>query len=452
MRRFDKWCRCGLGVVITLLSCVLLGCESEYSTPSNTDALVFSVDTLSFDTLFVGDKSETYALKLYNRSNKNILIDQILLEGGEESSYTIDIDGDRIPSVSDIELAAKDSLYIFVDIRCPFIPEYFCNIRDKITLRVGTHTKSAVIETYVQNVNILDNVTICHNTTLDSPIPYRVYGKLEIKENSTLTVAPGTKIYMAHDAQIDVYGSIVANGELSNKITIHGDKLTKFYDNVPGQWNSVNIRRGAHAYIRHTEISNAKSALQVDSTAMVDIESSIIRDASVDLINSRFANLTILNSLLYNCGKSIIDDQCSDIYIVHTTISNRFSWDYRKTPSLMLLPYEERYGSIEIANSIIEGNHGDELLCDSESMIVDHCAVSKEKTDIFENDPRYIDVVSSRKIIFADVKGYDFHLKSDMEAKGDGKYAEICPIDIDGTTRDTLSPTIGAFECPTSEE
>ncbi|MCQ2235453.1 MAG: hypothetical protein MJZ18_00480 [Bacteroidales bacterium] len=440
-----------LGVLTILLSCLFLGCENEYSTPSNTDALIFSADTLSFDTLLVGDRSETYVLKLYNRSRKNILIDQIILEGGEQSNYSINIDGNEIPALSNVEIASKDSLYIFIDINCPHINEDFCTINDKITLRVGSHTKSAVISTFVQNVNILDNVTISHNTTLNSPLPYRVLGILKINESTTLSIAPGTKLYMGKNASMDVDGTLISNGESENRIKIHGDRLTSFYDNIPAQWGNINIGKTGHAYLKCTDISNARTVLRIDSTATVDIESCSIRDASANLISSRFAKLTIINSVLYNCGESIIEDLCSDICIIHSTISNHFSWDYRTVPSLQLAPYEEKYGPILIANSIIEGNRDDELMCNSETLLVDHCAISKEKSSNVENDSRYINVISTRKVNFADRKKYDYHLAPDSEAigKGNSKYFLNCPTDFDGVTRDASSPAIGAYESPT---
>lgn len=443
-----------LGVVCFLIGSIFVGCESEYSTPSNTNALVFSSDTISFDTLFVGDRSETYALKLYNKSDKNVRIDQILLEGGEDSPYSVNIDGNAQHAISDVEIAAKDSLYIFIEINCPEFSEAYRNITDKITLRVGNLTKNSIIQTYVQNVNILNNMTIEHNTTLNSTLPYRILGELKVADNATLTITPGTKLYMAQGARIEVFGSIVASGEPDKRITIHSDRLTSFYDDVPAQWDYLCINKSANAYLRCVDISNARYALQADSTATVNIDGSTLRDASVNLILSRFADISVLNSLLYNCGKAIIEDQASNIDIIHSTISNHFTWEYRNTPALNLLPCDTIYGNILIANSIIEGNLKNELECKSDKLIVENCAITVEKNNILENDPRYQNCISTRKINFVNLKEHDYHLSASSEAigMGDSKYSDICPYDFEGVLRDTSAPTIGVYEAPTSDD
>ncbi|MCQ2214528.1 MAG: hypothetical protein MJZ31_01240 [Bacteroidales bacterium] len=440
-----------LGVVLLLLSSIIYGCESEYSTPSNTNALVFSTDTLSFDTLFVGDRSETYALKLYNKSDKNVLIDQILLEGGELSHYNVNIDGNNVSSLSSVELAAKDSLYIFVNILCPDISDAFCSISDKITLRVGSLTKSSVITTYIQNFNLLDNAVINHNTTLNSTLPYRVVGELKVNEGTTLNIAPNTRLYMAKGSRIEVFGALIAQGEIDKHIVIHGDRLTSFYDSIPAQWDHICINKSAQAYLKCVDISNAKYALQVDSTATVEVNSSSLRDASKNLIYSRFGNISILNSLFCNCGAAVIEDQASNIDIVHSTFSNHFTWDYRKKPSLNLLPYgDNTYGDILIANSVIEGNLDEELVCESESMVVDHSAISIKNESKLDKDSRFTNVISMRKINFVNRKGHDYHIKPTSEGieKGNSKYVSLCPIDFEGNERDTSTPTIGAYECP----
>ena len=60
----------------------------------NTDgALTFSVDTVLFDTVFTTIGSATRQFKIYNPSNNEVNISSIMLAGGQQSKYRINVDG-----------------------------------------------------------------------------------------------------------------------------------------------------------------------------------------------------------------------------------------------------------------------------------------------------------------------------------------------------------------------
>lgn len=403
----------------------------------------------------MGDRSETYVLRLYNRSKDNVLIDQILLEGGENAHYSLNIDGVATPSLMNIQLAAKDSLFIFVSFLCDHtMLESTMEVTDRITLRVGSMTKSTVLSTHVMNYNILDNVTISRNTSLTSTIPYRIYGELNIPEGTTLTIAPSATLYMAPKSRIEVYGELIAEGTNDERITIHSDRLSSFYNDVPSQWDWICINKSAHASLKNVEISNAKNAIQVDSTASLWLNSCILRDAGASMVYSNNGDIHVYNSLLYNSGGSLIEAQGGNVECIHSTLSGHFSWDYRKLSAVRLMPSSDgSFGSLLLANSIIEGNQKDELECESESLLVDHCAIKLEKFKSIADDKRFVEVISTDNIKFNNVKKHDFHLKSDSEAlnKANPTYVDECPSDLDGNSRNTATPTIGAFECPTEQ-
>ena len=96
---------------------LLAGCNrDDISFESPSQLLRFSTDTVFCDTVYNQMRSETYAVKVYNNENKDVLIPRIALEGGSGSLYRINVDGKVGNSFENVSLRKKDSLYVFVDI------------------------------------------------------------------------------------------------------------------------------------------------------------------------------------------------------------------------------------------------------------------------------------------------------------------------------------------------
>src|SRR5690606_30024287 len=56
-----------------------------------------------------------YNLKVYNRSNKDISIPNLRLGQGQASNYRLNVDGISGKEFQNVELLAKDSMYIFIE-------------------------------------------------------------------------------------------------------------------------------------------------------------------------------------------------------------------------------------------------------------------------------------------------------------------------------------------------
>ena len=104
------------GFVILNLACGLLfSCvrEEEYASGSGV-SLKFDNDTLSFDTIFTTIGSLTKKLMVYNKENKPLKIDYISLKNGSSSFFRLNVDANDDLVVRNVEIGARDSLYIFV--------------------------------------------------------------------------------------------------------------------------------------------------------------------------------------------------------------------------------------------------------------------------------------------------------------------------------------------------
>ena len=112
--------------LIKILSVFLIlffwnSCDNDIEFQINDSPLLFSKDTVYLDTVFTNIGSSTYNLKVYNNSNKNILIPEIKLSNGNDSFFRLNVDGiynqndDEGKRFENIELLANDSLYIFIE-------------------------------------------------------------------------------------------------------------------------------------------------------------------------------------------------------------------------------------------------------------------------------------------------------------------------------------------------
>src|SRR4029078_3762545 len=110
------------------------------------------------------------------------------------------VDGTPGPSVSNLEIEANDSLYIFVTVNinpnadaAPFL------VSDSIRFDVNGRTRHIQLQAYGQNGHYLRSVAITYNTTLDNSLPYVILGGLQVDTGITLTINPGTRVHLHAD-------------------------------------------------------------------------------------------------------------------------------------------------------------------------------------------------------------------------------------------------------------
>ena len=103
-------------LLILVMSCVVTSCfDDEFST-SSEHTLSFSADSVRFDTTFTEQGTATKVFKVYNRHDKSLLITSIILADYENSGFYINVDGSKGPDIYNIEIPAKDSIFVFVEL------------------------------------------------------------------------------------------------------------------------------------------------------------------------------------------------------------------------------------------------------------------------------------------------------------------------------------------------
>ena len=102
---------------LAILCCLVLwsSCRNDFETVASTGSLEFSKDTVYLDTIFSNIGSSTYNLKVYNRSDEDINIPTLRLAQGEASSYRLNVDGMPGKVFENVQVLAKDSIFIFIE-------------------------------------------------------------------------------------------------------------------------------------------------------------------------------------------------------------------------------------------------------------------------------------------------------------------------------------------------
>ena len=194
-------------VLVIIIS--FASCRNPHTfSDDNTLKVEFSNDTITFDTVFTSLGSSTRHLMVYNNNDENLKISSIRLLNGNMSQFTINVDGESGYDFNDIEVFAKDSIYIFIrvtinpnDQNNPFFVE------DKLIFETNNNTQEVNLTAYGQNANyivadtyikgfpkfkiIADSLQEVHWT---SEKPYVIYGYALINSYGTLVIEEGTQI------------------------------------------------------------------------------------------------------------------------------------------------------------------------------------------------------------------------------------------------------------------
>jgi hypothetical protein len=218
------------------------GCRKQRITDDPAAKLAFSVDTVQFDTVFTTLGSTTQLVKVYNRNNDAVVIDEIRLEGGSSSNFRVNVDGSPGAVFNAIELRGGDSLWVFVEVtvdpnaqNAPFV------IED--ALRFQTNGNDQVVRLIAWGQNAFYHgrpgrftVLPC-SETWTAERPHVVFGIVAVDEGCNLTIGSGTQVHCYAKSGIYVYrGSLDVQGMKDNEVCFQGSRLEPSYDDVPGQW------------------------------------------------------------------------------------------------------------------------------------------------------------------------------------------------------------------------
>ncbi len=471
-------------VAVIIIS--LFGCEDEGYMNSPDAQLRFSVDTITFDTIFTTIGSTNQRFTVQNPYDETVLISNIRVAGGNNSNFSLNINGVVGNELYDVEVPGKDSIFIFVQVNVdPTGQNLPMVVQDSILFTTNTNLQDINLIAYGQDFVLVKGETI-ETTTWTADKPYLVYDYAYVDSLSTLTIEPGARIHFHDGAGLYVRGTVVADGTYEEPIRFLSDRLEDSYKNVPDQWNSIILFSGSHNNVfDNVIVKNANIGLQVgtiehDGYASVELTNSKIENMAYAGLFALKSKVYAYNTVISNCGYYAAALLVGGEYeFYHSTIANywgRYGNRPRSTASLVIsnvlvvgdgdggsFSYNGDLMKANFGNSIIYGNTNKELeLGDNGENVFnymfDHCIIQIPDTTNTSDKNHYNQVwkgIDYNPEFVDPYDGYNYELDSLSSAidMGSVDIAKLFPNDI--LNKNRLSdggPDLGAYERITEED
>jgi hypothetical protein len=454
---------------------IVVACQDDYS-GSGQARLVCSVDTVSFDTLFSTIGSTTAWVRLYNPGKEKLTIQRVTLASGGQSGFRINLDGEENTVFEHVTIPPGDSLFLFVALTAPVnhvdTPVYRY---DAVLFQWEGGSRQLVLEAWSWDAAIWHGKTIASDTTLTAEKPIVLYDSLVVKENVTLTIKPGTAIYLHDQGKIIVYGTIKAHGTFEKPILFRGDRLDKVlpdfpYDYYPGQWHYIQLKSGSFENeLDHVQLRGSYYGIVADSASSDRIKCTITNSIIHNTVNSCLFSLgnrmLVANTQLSNSGGYTVCLIGGKVEFIHCTIANYQQLVTRNGPAVVLanyligstgtdtIGYPLQFTGI---NCLVAGSNTEELgfaltstfpreITFSHSLLQTGYNLGTAAVQCqFTRDPHFLKLGRQEEQYV-----YDFRIDSVSPARqlADPQEAAKYPLDLSGKTRWTdEGPDAGAYE------
>lgn len=465
--------------IVAAIGLITVSCIEDGFTTSSSDILTFSTDTVTFDTVFTDLGTPTARLIVRNKADKSVNISSIAFKD-PDTHFTLNVDGMSGKDFHDVEIRAKDSIYVFIECYVdgneslePFLVE------DKLQFVTNGVSQEVQVEAYGQNVRRLRNVTLTEDMRLTDEIPYVVFDSLVVPQGRTLYIDEGANVLFHDKASLVVRGRLEAKGSPARKINLRGDRLDRVLPDVPydllaGQWNGVRIApESFDNHIEYVDMRSTVFGLKVDSCGVADrrkllIVNSWLHNSQGSVLSSEYARVDAYGVCFSEAADAVVSLTGGIHRMSQCTFANNYLFAFPMRPILCLYHLspanaeESRldFMSAYFENSIIYGMGGTLNVGDFKG------------ADVFlrnvligaagENDNNFIDCIFDEDPLFyTDRPKYIFNYRLQPEspaigAGNPGYVTDICLWDMDGNNRlKDGNPALGAYVFvapPPSEE
>jgi hypothetical protein len=476
----------------SLLSLTLISCRKDVITTDPNDKLAFSDDSVYFDTVFVTFGSVTKRFRVYNQNDEKIKISSIRLAGGSNSLFRLNIDGVSADEVKDVEIDPGDSIFIFAEVTIdpnndlnPFV------VTDSVIFETNGNIQDVQLVAYGRNADFFrptffptngfpDYSILSGSSTWTNEKPKVIIGYLVVDSAQTLTIEPGTQVYLYNNSGLWIYkdGTLIVNGTLQDSVVFQGTRKETAYREIPGQWDRIWINQGSvNNKINYAVIKNGNIGIQAEDVlelgespqGKLTLSNSNIRNMKAFGIYGVDYNIEAWNNVISNCGAYALSlIRGGDYRFRHCTVANYWNESVRSEPSIFLSNAQRRAdNSIVVSdmgfsflNGIVDGNlqNGNELevsgLPEAQfNWIFKNSLLKIDNPDINTEDAtHFMNMRFNEDPGFADVNNRNYKLSASSVAKnwGSPEYVNATPAiptDILETNRlADEAPDAGAYE------
>jgi hypothetical protein len=118
-----------------------------------------------------------------------------------------------------LTIRGQDSLLVLVKVFIdPNNADKAFIVEDDVVFQTNGNEQKVHLEAYGQNANFFRDEYVNCNEVWEGPKAYVLYGDVVVKENCTLTIRPGTRIYAHAGAGLYVLGTLKVEGTKANRI------------------------------------------------------------------------------------------------------------------------------------------------------------------------------------------------------------------------------------------
>lgn len=473
VHRILIWVAATFGLGGTLSSCI-----EDGFTSSPSDQPTFSTDTLRMADLFTLEASPTNRFIVYNRHDKGLNISSVRFTDDPEGRFRMNVDGMAGREFSNVEIRAKDSIFVFVEAT---LPENGNGEPVDILAHIefitnGVASEMPVKVTGQDAVRLYGGTIYDTDAVLTSEKPYLVRDSIVVAQGATLAIEAGARLYFHDGASLRVDGTLDIRGTAEKPVQMTGDRRGFVAAQIPyeimsGQWDGVIFRPTSTANrLVHASIRNTKYGIAADNAQSLGSEpglymlNCVVRNSQGYVLETLFTDVTAIGCELAEASSGIMSLTGGNHRFNQCTIANYYLFTALGGPAVQLAQTgfadeepadpERPMMTAEFTNCILYGN-GTELShpdLTGTAITFRRCLLKSAGTDddnfidcLWDTDPMYY--TERSEYIF------DYRLRPDSPAAGAASIDLMDPAaatDIYGTPR-LPAPDLGAYQTAPTE-
>lgn len=458
-----------------MLAAAASGCIEDGFTTAPADAPVASLDTLRLGTVFTDEGTPTHRFTIHNRSSKSVCINSITLGGDHPECFRMNVDGFSGKEFSDVEIRAKDSIYVFIEATLPpngrDVP---VDIRASFDFSACGVTRSVVLDAQGRDAVRLRACRIEGREVFTPGRPYIVYDSLVVAPGAFLGLAAGTELYFHDGAHLVVRGTLETAGTVERPVNLAGDRTGNVvadisFDIMSRQWTGVFFTATSRDNVlRHTDIRNTWQGVRVegDPTASerptLSMLNCVLHNSAGLVLEAVHADVAAMGCQFSEGGEGLVRLQGGAHNINHCTLANYYLFAAIGGAALQLSHTSDKDAdgsggalmTARIANSIVYGLGTDLNIGDlrGTSVSITRCLLKSAGSD----DDEFRDCLWDTDLYRNDRSAYifDYRLQRDSPARGAGLAVATDPraaVDAYGNPRGS-TPDLGAYVFTDYEE